>query len=192
MKTASFKGYKPTKLTYTFFGLIIILFLAFLDRGWIRSTVVPSFFDIRYNAQVQSAFDTASSQLQTSKTLGLHASNKSHASCNLDTASQFSIRVSCTASEFGDRHIEDAADLIAFNQQVITFHQRIHADGWQGGQQTKLSAPTQESLTINSSNVYWLSYGKKINGIPCLFQFGVEPSEQGGGYVSSDLICSRP
>ena len=174
-------------------GLIVLLFLLFIVRGWMRVTIIPKTAAIFYTNGIQNTQNNELKQLNNPfKTLSSTANPKTSTGCSLELAQSIHTQIDCNVSQLVYAKLPvTAAGQSSIQAKAQTLQTLLSIDGWSGGGNgvtlTSLIDGTAKGIDY-SPDAY---YEKVIGNNDCVFDVMIEYANPQPPAVNISLSCDR-
>ncbi len=174
-------------------GLIVIVLLLFVFRGWFRVTVIPKSFSMFYNNGIQTTLDNEMSNLQNPFVkLGYTSVNKIGTGCSLQQAQSIHTEIDCSAERHGyTKTPKSSTGEANLETQAQNIQNALQKNGWQDGGNgvtlTSLVDGTYHGIDY-SPDAY---YEKVVGNYDCVFDTTVAYANPNPAAISSTFSCDR-
>jgi hypothetical protein len=174
-------------------GLIILFFILFIVRGWMRVTVIPKTASIFYTNSVKNAQNNELRQLNNPfKTLGATANPKISTSCNLEMAQSIHTEIDCNARQLAYTKLPvTTAGQADIQAQAQTLQTLLSIDGWNGGSNGVTLASLIDGTAKGIDYSPDANYEKVIGNYDCVFDVMIEYANPQPPAVNISLSCDR-
>ncbi len=184
-------------LIYILGGILGLLILVFVFRGWIRITVEPKTVSVFYKSNVKKVRDDEAAKLgDPFKALGYSSLQNDTGSCTTDWARGIRTNIVCNYDQNTYQEVpKDQAYKDTLNANAAKLMDKLKQNGWEGqytdnGEFTSLTKLIR-NLTDGIDYTPDASYFKKIGPVECYIQTTTAFSKPEPPAMDTHLTCSR-